>query len=99
MVTFRKTFCTEMFRTGIWTEADLCWGWFGSGTEIDLWFGSGIETDLCSGVVRSGFEIDPRWNLVYLQLLTSLVPSPFPPPVFHHFQYEILAVGTAWERG
>ena len=32
----------------------------------------------------------------------SLVPRPFPPPVFHCFQYEsdeILAVGTAWERG
>ena len=32
----------------------------------------------------------------------SLVPRPFPPPVFHRFQYEsdeILAVGTAWERG
>ena len=24
----------------------------------------------------------------------SLVPRPFPPPIFHHFQYEILAVGT-----
>ena len=37
-------------------------------------------------------------SLAVLYICHSLVPRPFPPPVFHHFQYEILAVGTAWER-
>ena len=36
--------------------------------------------------------------------MASIVPRPFPLPVFHRFQYhigsdEMLAVGTAWERG
>ena len=51
-------------------------------------------------VATSPTELVSKWcNFILNILCISLVPRPFPPPVFDRLQYANTEVGTAWERG